>query len=311
MDRGEDTTDRGIDAAQESVAADASTRVREILSEAETYAAEVRSEAERAVQEARRTAYEEADRLREEARESARNAARERGDHLAAIQAAMAARGPAVLGGLEGAGATRARLEELRAALAAAADRLLTEAESGDPAGAASAATASDTGAPASADDPASLDGPASPDDRASPDDPSSPEEPAGSPDRTAERAAPPSGDAPSPDAQTAAGEGDGSAAEPASPASAASRASAASSAHDGDWGGGDDGGFDGELPPGAPLARKPLRSRDRDARFSALLMALQGRDRRDVEAHLRDKYDVDDCTPILDEVFGRADAHA
>jgi hypothetical protein len=68
---------------------------------------------------------------------------------------------------------------------------------------------------------------------------------------------------------------------------------------------------FDGELPEGAPLARKPERSRDRDARFAALLMALQGRDRGDVEAHLRSKYDFKDCGAILDEVFGRADAHA
>jgi hypothetical protein len=68
---------------------------------------------------------------------------------------------------------------------------------------------------------------------------------------------------------------------------------------------------YDGVLPDGAPMVRRPERSRDRDARFSALLLALQGRDRGHVEKHLRSEYELDDCGPILDEVFGRADARA
>jgi hypothetical protein len=62
---------------------------------------------------------------------------------------------------------------------------------------------------------------------------------------------------------------------------------------------------YDGPLPHGAPLARRPGRSRERDARFAALLLAVQGRERGDVEAHLRHEYGFADCEPILDEVFG------
>jgi hypothetical protein len=64
-----------------------------------------------------------------------------------------------------------------------------------------------------------------------------------------------------------------------------------------------------GPVPEGAPLARKPVRSRERDARFAALLLAVQGRDRGDVKAHLRSEYGFADCDPILDEVFGRTPA--
>jgi hypothetical protein len=63
------------------------------------------------------------------------------------------------------------------------------------------------------------------------------------------------------------------------------------------------------QIPEGAPLARRPGRSRERDARFAALLLAVQGRDRGDVKAHLRSEYGFADCDPILDEVFGRAPA--
>jgi hypothetical protein len=64
-----------------------------------------------------------------------------------------------------------------------------------------------------------------------------------------------------------------------------------------------------GPIPEGAPLARKPVRSRERDARFAALLLAVQGRERGDVKAHLRSEYGFADCDPILDEVFGRTPA--
>jgi hypothetical protein len=52
-------------------------------------------------------------------------------------------------------------------------------------------------------------------------------------------------------------------------------------------------------------MARQPVRTRERDARFAALLLAVQGRDRGDVEAHLRSEYGFADCEPILDDVFG------
>src|SRR5437667_454588 len=38
---------------------------------------------------------------------------------------------------------------------------------------------------------------------------------------------------------------------------------------------------FDGPLPDGAPMARRPAR--DADARFAAVLMAIQGQDREQV----------------------------
>jgi hypothetical protein len=56
-------------------------------------------------------------------------------------------------------------------------------------------------------------------------------------------------------------------------------------------------------------MARRPRRSRERDARFAALLLAVQGRARHEVDAHLRTEYGFDDVEPILDEVFGRATA--
>ena len=58
------------------------------------------------------------------------------------------------------------------------------------------------------------------------------------------------------------------------------------------------------DVPEGAPMARKP-RTRRSDARFAAVLLAVQGRDRGEVEAHLREEYGLEDGDPILDEVFG------
>lgn len=61
---------------------------------------------------------------------------------------------------------------------------------------------------------------------------------------------------------------------------------------------------YDGPLPEGAPLARKP-RTRQSDVRFAAVLLAVQGQERDEVEQHLRNEYGAADCDPILDEVFG------
>jgi hypothetical protein len=64
---------------------------------------------------------------------------------------------------------------------------------------------------------------------------------------------------------------------------------------------------FDGPLPEGAPMARRP--SRAADARFAAVLMAIQGQDRDQVAEQLERDYGVDDCEPLLDDVFGRTPA--
>jgi hypothetical protein len=68
---------------------------------------------------------------------------------------------------------------------------------------------------------------------------------------------------------------------------------------------------FDGILPEGAPLMRMPARSGDReaDARFAAVLIAVQGGERDDVADHLRTEYGEDDWDGLLNELFGRADA--
>jgi hypothetical protein len=66
---------------------------------------------------------------------------------------------------------------------------------------------------------------------------------------------------------------------------------------------------YEGPIPEGAPMARRPKRARQ--ARFAAVLMAIQGRERDDVEDHLVREYGVADCDQLLDDVFGNADAKA
>jgi hypothetical protein len=61
---------------------------------------------------------------------------------------------------------------------------------------------------------------------------------------------------------------------------------------------------YDGPLPEGAPMMRKP-RTRQSDVRFAAVLLAVQGQERDEVEDHLRNEFGAADCEPILDEVFG------
>ena len=248
MDRGEGRTElTSGEQGFESVAADASARVGAILEEAERLGRELSREAEEAAAEARREAEAEAERIVAGAREEALAAARERGERLAELQGALASRGPALLEGLEGSGITRARLEALIEALGASAERIVREAEEGEPG----------DGAPPATDATDSVEEPPAPE--------------------------------PEPDEREESGEE-----EPSSSAN------------------GDGNGavrYEGPLPEGAPMARKPMRTMERDARFAALLLAVQGRDRGDVEAHLRSKYGVADCEPILDEVFGRTPA--
>ena len=288
MDRGEGRTEltageQGI----ESVAADASARVGAILAEAEQRGRELNEEAARAAAATLREAEAEVERIVDEAREAARAAARERASRLAGLQAALATRGPALLEGLEGAGMTRARLEALIDALASSAEGVVSEAEAGEPTDGA-AGDAPETAAREEADpagDEGAVAGGAATEPREADGEDPAPDEAGEDPVAAGELAQPFDGDA----------EGDGS----GGPDPALS-------------GGNGDGAparYDGPLPEGAPLARKPVRSPERDARFAALLLAVQGRERGDVEAHLRNEYGFDDCEPILDEVFGSTSA--
>jgi hypothetical protein len=301
MDRGENPRDVGSGAdAFEGVAEGASSRVGEILAEAERRGRQEIEAADRDVAAIEQSARTDVERLFEDARAEARRVARERADHLAAIQAKLAARGPAVLEGLEGAGAIRARLEALIEALGAAADRVVAEAEAGEPRGA-SEAEAHAGAEPADADSPAE---PEPDEDDAIPD-AVVVEDPVEDADAAASSAA--EEVAGTEDVVSAPAEDGGDGVSDAEPVALASGSDANGSEANGD----EPSPFDGTLPDGAPMARKPERSRDRDARFSALLLALQGRDRVAVEKHLRVEYELDDCVSILDEVFGRADARA
>jgi cell division septum initiation protein DivIVA len=314
MDRGEHLKqDRSNAGAFDGVAAGASARVGEILREAERHARDCDAEAERAALSTESAARADAERLFEDARAEALRVARERADHIAAIQAKLRTRGPAVLEGLEGSGATRARIEALIEALAASAGEVLAEAEAelptelGDidpdirgkdgPAADEPEEEAAAEPAGAAADAPAV--GPeAEPDEGAD----GAPEGPR--PIASLEHAAAaPNGDAVSSRVETAApnGEAVASMVETALPNGAAS-------ANRDVNGAGSTGPlrYDGPLPEGAPLARRPRRSKERDARFNALLLALQGHDRAEVEERLCEDYDPDDCARILDEVFGR-----
>jgi hypothetical protein len=285
MDRGGKLRERQSGTGTEGVAAGASARVGEILAEAERHGQAAHEEAERAAEATSRSAHERAERLLADARTAARAEARTRADHLAAIQAALAARGPAVVEGLERAGITRSRLEKLIAALAEAAEGVLAEAEGGDARRAGGGSEDGDLAREGEAE-AADEDADAAPVDEAS---------------------APVEEDAdevPSWEPLDAPGEG----------------AEEAPEAGDGEPGAGGNGEpdvevapvpYEGELPEGAPMMRRPVRTKDRDARFAALLLALQGRERRDVEAHLRAEHEVSDFEAILDEVFGRADARA
>ena len=311
MDRGEHTgQDRSDAGAFDGVAAGASARVGEILREAEGYARECEAEAERAAAAAERGARTDAERLFDDARTEAERVARDRADHLAAIQASLTARGPAVLEGLEGAGATRARLEELIEALAATADRVVAEAASEPEASAA----ADEPGASPAADHT----------------------EPEASPaaDHPEPEASPAADPEPEPGSDgDGAGEGEDSAAAEAShgdedeapadvgeseetvvpvvtleaPSEPASKGEAVAGQEGNGSSGPERARYEGPIPEGAPLARRPKRTKERDVRFAALLLALQGRERAEVEEQLCSEFGLDekDCQRVLDEVFG------
>ena len=264
----------------------------EILAEAERHGREQHSEAEKAAADATREARAEAERLLDEARAEARGVARDRADHLAAIQAKLAARGPALLEGLENAGATRARLEALIEVLGAAADRVLEAADENDAGGEPDLVETEElpeesrNPAEEAVSDAVIVDDPVADTDdavTAASDEVEKAEEAIETPAEDA--GAGDENGASGPVAQAAGrsgGDGDGDARYGSAP-------------------------YDGPLPEGAPMVRKPKRSPERDARFAALVLALQGRERDDVEEHLRSKHEVNDCGPILDEVFGRA----
>ena len=295
MDRGEGQEDNLASApGLEGVAAGASARVGEILAEAEQHAHDANAEAEREAAGIRRAAEYEAEQIAADTREAARAAARERAAELAALQSALTARGPAVVEGLEGAGLTRARLEAVIEALAAAAERVTAEAEEGDPSGSAEAEVDSEPEQDA-AEASASEAGEASaPEPEPEPESELAPE-PETDPVAAAEDLAKPLPDKDSSD--HADHEADGAADDSVLNRNGHHGAPAEPVA------------YDGPLPEGAPLARRPLRSRERDARFAALLLAVQGRPRDEVEDHLRNEYGFDDVASILDEVFGRTPA--
>jgi hypothetical protein len=56
--------------------------------------------------------------------------------------------------------------------------------------------------------------------------------------------------------------------------------------------------------PPLRPVPRGDADTRLDDARLVALQMAVAGRSRDEVSAHLRQAFDVRDPDPILDHVF-------
>jgi hypothetical protein len=242
MDRGHGTRDEvtGGLPQGESVASEASARVGEILSVAEREGDAVREAAERDAAATERAAREEAERILADATEAARASGRERADRVLALRAAIAARGPALVEGLESAGLTRRRLEALIEALDAAAERVLAEADA--PVGEADLEAAAEPEQDAPKETDADVAADTQPDDEA--------------------------------DVSSSSNGSDG--AEP----------------------------YDGPLPEGAPMMRKP-RTRHSDVRFAAVLLAVQGQEREEVEDHLRNQYGAADCEPILDEVFG------
>jgi hypothetical protein len=69
----------------------------------------------------------------------------------------------------------------------------------------------------------------------------------------------------------------------------------------------------DGGLPDGAPMMRMPQRAGDReaDARFTAVVMAIEGGQREQIADHLRTEYGENGWDALLDELFGRVDVKA
>ncbi len=67
------------------------------------------------------------------------------------------------------------------------------------------------------------------------------------------------------------------------------------------------------ELPEGAPMQRMPQRAAERkdDARFMAVVMAIEGGERDEVEERLEARYGGNGWDELLDELFGRVDVRA
>lgn len=229
--------DIGGQSIEESVTAGAAARVGAILSRAEARGQAIAELAERDATTAEDAARAEGQRIADNARAAAQAAARRRVHEISELRSSIAARAGSLVDGLEGAELTRARLEELVAALGQAADALLVEAglEPGDDV----------HFTPAPRDESGSNE-----DDEAP-------------------------------------------AAEVAKPSDEDALAAA----------------YEGTLPEGAPMVRRPQRVRE--ARFAAVLMAVQGQERQDVEQRLASEYGVVDCDQLLNDVFGRADATA
>ena len=62
-------------------------------------------------------------------------------------------------------------------------------------------------------------------------------------------------------------------------------------------------------LADGAPIVRKPERRSS--ARFTAVVLAIQGMDRQGVADRLAREHGLEDADELLDDVFGRADTPA
>ena len=69
----------------------------------------------------------------------------------------------------------------------------------------------------------------------------------------------------------------------------------------------------DGGLADGAPMMRMPQRAgeREADARFTAVVMAIEGGQREQIADHLRTEYGENGWDALLDELFGRVDVKA
>jgi hypothetical protein len=265
---------RGHDPRDPGVASEASARVGEVLARAEAWAREIRERAERSASETRRTARHEAEGIAAEARRAAEAAAIERVHEISELRASIAARAGSLVEGLEGGELTAARLDELVAALGEAEVRILQEV--GGAVEPARPRKGEAPARPARGGDRDVIAWPARPGERpATPTAPEGVAEPEPAVPAAHEAQAPPEAAEP--------------AVEPAPPG-------APEPLRD-------------PLPEGAPIARRPRRASS--ARFAAVMMAIQGCDRAEVEAHLAREHDLEDSSQLLDDVFGRADATA
>jgi hypothetical protein len=277
---------RGHDPRDPGVASEASARVGEVLARAEAWAREIRERAERSASETRRTARHEAEGIAAEARRAVEAAAVERVHQISALRASIAARAGSLVEGLEGGELTAARLDELVAALGEAEVRILREVG-----GTVEPAQTGRREAAARGGDRDVIAWPARPGERPAGAGPAAAGPPAARPATATAQdgAVDPEPSAPAAHDATAAPPAVERAVEP-SPRGAPEPIA-------------------DPLPEGAPIARRPKRASS--ARFAAVMMAIQGCDRAEVEAHLAREHGLEDAGQLLDDVFGRADATA